>query len=257
MLSVIIITKNEGHQIKDCLESVHFADEIIVLDSGSTDNTAEVCKLHTEKFYVTDDWPGFGPQKQRALDKSSGDWVLSIDADERVTPELKEEILKAMSDPNSANGYYLPRLSYVCGRPIKHGGWYPDYIIRFFKKSKGHFTKALVHEKILIEGEVGYFKNPLIHYTYDSYEQLIDKFNNYSSLGAKNLYKDNLSKNSGLMSAIVRGVSAFLKSYVFKLGFLDGKMGFVLAFSSAETAYYKYLKLGLLKEKGKKPAHEK
>ena len=242
MLSVIIITKNEEKNIKACLESVKFADEIVVFDSGSSDNTLEICRQYTKKVFSSD-WPGFGLQKQRALDKATGTWILSIDADERINKKLKEEILTCIKKTN-VHGYYLPRLSYLCGKPIKHSGWYPDYIIRLFQKEHGQFTKDLVHEQIIINGPTEKLKNHILHYSYESLDQLIEKFNQYTSLGAEKLNQE--GKTSSLPKALVRALFAFIKLYFLKKGFLDGKMGFVIAISSAESAYYKYLKLSLM-----------
>jgi len=244
VLSVILITKNEEKKIKQCLDSVRFADEVIVLDSGSQDRTVEICRQYTPHVFVTD-WPGFGPQKQRALDKATGDWVLSVDADEVVSDQLRGEILQAIKTADVA-GYYLPRLSYVCGQPIRHGGWYPDYILRLFRRKSGQFSNDMVHEKILVNGPTAKLRQPLLHYSYDNLEQLIEKYNQYSSLGAKKIFESQRSQSRGLITAIVRAKIAFFRQYFLKLGFLDGRMGFILAVSSAETAYYKYLKLDLL-----------
>ncbi|MCB0362670.1 MAG: glycosyltransferase family 2 protein [Bdellovibrionales bacterium] len=243
MLSVVIICKNEEEKIRKCLESVRFADEIVVFDSGSTDRTVEICREYTSKVFVTD-WPGFGPQKQRALEEAKGDWVLSIDADEIVTEKLKEEILLAI-ESHQFSSYFLPRLSFYLGQPIRYGGWYPDYLVRLFQKSQGRFSADIVHEKVLVEGQAGYLTQALHHFPYDSLEQVIEKFNHYSSLGAEKLAAKN-NRKSGLSVALFRAVFAFMRMYVLKKGFLDGRMGFIIAITSAETAYYKYLKLYLL-----------
>ncbi len=244
-LSVIIITKNEAKNIEACLKSVSFADEIIVFDSGSTDSTVSLCQQYTKKVFSTD-WPGFGPQKQRALNIATCDWVLSLDADERVSEALKSEILAVIKAPDHES-YWLPRQSYVCQIPVKKGGWYPDYIRRLFKRGSGEFSKALVHEEVLVTGESGYLKTPITHYSYENLDSLVEKFNQYTTLGAEELFKK--GRSGGLTRAVIRAFVAFTKLYVFKFGFLDGRIGFIVAVSSAETAYYKYLKLYFLKEK--------
>ncbi|MGB1270973.1 MAG: glycosyltransferase family 2 protein, partial [Endozoicomonas sp.] len=167
-ISVSIITKNAMPRLQETLESVKWADEIIVLDSGSSDNTVEVSRQYTDKVYETD-WPGFGIQHQRALKKCSGDWILSVDSDEVVTEALKNEILKAIAEaPEGINGFAFPRLSYLCNRPIHHCGWRPDYIPRVFRRGFVTYSSDLVHERPLIKGTTEHLKNDLIHYSYDS-----------------------------------------------------------------------------------------
>lgn len=246
MLSVIIITKNESEHIADCLESVSWADEIIVFDSGSSDHTIEICKRYTPHIYQTD-WPGFGPQKQRALNKATGDWVLSIDADERITKELQSEIEREIQNSKETCGFEIPRLSSYCGKQMKHGGWWPDYVLRLFSKKFGHFSDSLVHERVIINGPVGHLKNPIIHESYTSLEEVLSKTNNYSSLGADMLFDQ--GKKSSLAQAIIRAAWTFFRTYVIKASILDGEQGAMLAISNAEVTYYKYLKLHLLNQR--------
>lgn len=239
MLSVIIITKNESEHIGLCLASVSFADEIIVLDSGSEDNTVELCKQYTDKVFQTD-WPGFGPQKQRALDKATGDWVFSIDADEAVSQELRAEIEQVMQN-GDADGFEIPRLSNYCGRAIKHGGWWPDHVLRLFKRNKGQFTSDLVHERIIVTGKIERLENPLLHDSFVNPAEVLDKINSYSSLGAKKLYEK--GKRTCIAEAIIRGLWTCFRTYVIKASFLDGRQGLMLAISNGEGSYYKYVKL--------------
>ncbi len=239
MLSVIIITKNEALHIGRCLDSVSWADEIIVLDSGSEDNTVEICRRYTDKVFVTD-WPGFGIQKQRALDHAQGDWVFSIDADEVVSSELKAEIQTAMVQ-SSFNGYEIPRLSSYCGKQMRHGGWYPDYVLRLFKRETGCFTDNVVHERIVVQGDVGQLTVPLLHDAFINLEEVLHKVNSYSSLGANMLYEKKVSSSLG--KAIFKGLWMFIHTYGLKGGFLDGRQGLMLAISNAEGTYYKYIKL--------------
>jgi glycosyltransferase involved in cell wall biosynthesis len=240
-LSVIIITKNEAANLRDCLESVSFADEIIVVDSESTDQTQEIAQSFGAKLEITSDWPGFGPQKNRALDLATQDWVLSIDADERVTPELKEEILAAITNPNATNCFAIPRLSWYCGKFMKHSGWYPDYVDRLFKRGTAKFSDHLVHERLLPQGPVGKLNNHFLHYSYRTFEQVLKKVDSYSSASAQQAFLQ--GKRCGFSDAFIHGFWAFFRTYVLRRGFLDGKHGLALAISNAATSYYKYLKL--------------
>jgi glycosyltransferase involved in cell wall biosynthesis len=237
-LSVIIITKNEAINIRECLESVKWADEIIVVDSGSTDDTVAICREYTQHVYVHD-WPGFGMQKNRALGYASKGWVLSLDADERVTPELRSEIENTLRDGN-ALGYEIPRLSSFCGRYMRHSGWYPDYVTRLFQQNKGEFTNDLVHERVIINGTVGRLIHNLLHESFRDLDQLLAKMNHYSSAGAEML--GHKGRDATLTQAITHGLWAFVRSYLLRAGFLDGREGFMLAVSTAEGTYYRYAK---------------
>lgn len=239
MLSVIIITKNESQHIGRCLQSVAWADEVIVFDSGSTDNTVEICKQFGATVFITD-WPGFGPQKQRALDQASHEWVLSLDADEQISDELRQEIQTAMLN-NLADGFYIPRLSSYCGKQIKHSGWWPDYVLRLFKHSKGKFSEDVVHEQILVTGIINKLNHPILHEAFINPEEVLEKINSYTSLGAQKLYSKGKKANLGL--AIGKGLWTFFRCYVLQAGFLDGEEGLMLSISNAEGSYYKYLKL--------------
>lgn len=243
-LSVIIITKNESAHIGGCLQSVAWADEIIVLDSGSSDDTVNLCRAVTNNVYETD-WQGFGIQKQRALDKATGDWVLSIDADEIVTPELKAEIVQAMQTID-INGFEIPRLSNYCGRQMRHGGWFPDYVLRLFRRECGQFTNHVVHERIVVDGKIGRLNTPFLHDAFVDFEEVLHKVNTYSSLGAQLLHEKGV--RSSLLKAIMKGWWTFMRTYFLKAAFLDGQQGLMLAISNAEGAYYKYVKLWALQQ---------
>jgi glycosyltransferase involved in cell wall biosynthesis len=245
MLSVVIITKNEAHAISDCLRSVAWAEEIIVVDSGSTDGTVDICQKLGATINVTEDWPGFGKQKNRALALASQPWILSIDADERITPELQEEIKQVIAT-NANASYRMPRSSSYCGQFIKHSGWAPDYITRLFKRGCGEFSEDLVHERLLTQHPTLTLKNPLLHISYINLEEVLDKVNRYSTAGAEMSFTN--GNSATLSKAIGHGIWAFIRTYFIRLGFLDGKMGFVLAFSNAETTYYRYLKLTFLNQ---------
>ena len=244
-LSVIVITRNEQDNLRDCLESVAWADEIIVVDSGSTDATVAIALDFTRHVYVQD-WPGFGPQKNRALSYAGGEWVLSLDADERVTPELRSEIEAAMRDAKHT-AYDIPRLSNYCGRFMRHSGWHPDYVRRLFRRGSARFSDDLVHERLLTGGAVGKLRSSLLHYSFNDLEEVLHKMDQYSTAGAQKFYAK--GKTASLTSAILHGAWSFFRTYVLRAGFLDGREGFMLAVSNAEGTYYRYLKLMLLNRK--------
>jgi glycosyltransferase involved in cell wall biosynthesis len=242
-LSVIIITRNEAANIRACVESVAWADEIIVVDSGSSDGTPDICRELGAKVYEHD-WPGFGPQKNRALDYASGVWVLSLDADERVTPELRAQLESAMGVADM-DGYYLPRLSQFCGRFIHHSGWYPDYVLRLFKRGSGRFSDDLVHESVILQGCTGKLSSPLLHYSYVTGEDVVRKIEQYSSAAARQMFDKGKTVTGA--DAPVRAAWAFFRTYFLRLGFLDGMAGFNIANMNARTTYLKYKKLGGLR----------
>jgi glycosyltransferase involved in cell wall biosynthesis len=244
-LSVIVITKNEAKSIGTCLKSVRWADEIIVVDSGSTDGTVAICREYTDKIFVTD-WPGFGAQKNRALDLAIGQWVLSLDADEYITTELQDEIQTAINDPEEKVAFKMPRLSNYCGRFMRHSGWWPDYIIRLFLRERGRFSDDLVHERLVVNGPTGTFSNPIIHKAFENLEEVIQTMNSYSTAGARMMHKK--KRRAGLLTALSHGCWSFVHTYIVRAGFLDGREGFMLAVSNAEGTYYRYLKLMFMEE---------
>lgn len=245
-LSVIIITKNEAANIRACLESVAWADEIIVVDSGSSDATVEICKEFGAQVHVHD-WPGFGAQKNCALGYATTEWVFSIDADERVTSELREEIEAAINKQQDLPAFRMPRLSSFCGRYIHHSGWYPDYVARLFRRGTAEFSDDLVHERLVVNGPVGTLQHHLIHETFHDLESLLTKVNQYSTAGARMLNEKN--KSASLTRAVVSASWAFFRTYILRAGFLDGREGFMIAISTAEVTYYRYTKLMLLNER--------
>lgn len=249
-LSVIVITKNEAANIAECLKSVAFADEFIVVDSGSTDGTVELARALGARVEVTSDWPGFGPQKNRALDLATGDWVLSIDADERVTPELAREIQDTLAAPR-ADTYEIARLSNFCGRDIRHSGWWPDYVLRLFKRGAARFNDAAVHERVVpVNGQPplqlkGYFH----HYPYDNLDALVTKINRYSSDAAAMMYAK--GRRTSVFGALGHSFWTFVRIYLIRRGFLDGRHGLVLAVTAAAGSFFRYSKLMFLAEKNK------
>ncbi|MFZ2171512.1 MAG: glycosyltransferase family 2 protein [Methylococcaceae bacterium] len=240
-----MITKNEESNIRECRESVSWVDEIIVVDSGSEDNTIAICKDYTDKISINEDWKGFGYQKNLALQQATKEWVLSLDADERITSALRMEIENAIN--NSAySAFAIPRLAYFLGQAMKHGGWWPDYVVRLFRRDRGVFSEDIVHERILVNEPVRKLATPLLHYSYTDLDQLMTKMNQYSSAGAYKAYQQ--GKNGSLLKAIAKAKWTFFRAYFLRLGILDGQAGFIAAFSKAEETYYRYLKLSYLKE---------
>ncbi|MGB4115781.1 MAG: glycosyltransferase family 2 protein [Polaromonas sp.] len=242
-LSVIVITKNEAHNIQACLQSVLFADQLVVLDYGSTDATVELAKGMGAEVSQSLDWPGFGIQKNRVLELARCDWVLSIDADEQLSAELQAEIRSVLINP-PLDVYTFPRLSSYCGQDMRHSGWYPDRVTRLFKRGTAKFSDDLVHEKIITSQAVGHLNEHLLHKSFTSFEAVLDKANRYSTAGAQTLFRQ--GKKASLGKALGHGLWAFFRTYVLRLGFLDGRMGLVLAISNAEGTYYRYLKLWLM-----------
>ncbi|HZV91893.1 MAG TPA: glycosyltransferase family 2 protein [Caldimonas sp.] len=240
-LSVILITKNESANIDACLASVDFADEWIVVDSGSTDDTRERAARHGASVVVTDDWPGFGAQKQRALDRATGRWVLALDADERVTPELAASIREVVrADSAAPSAFELSRLSSFCGRWIRHGDWYPDRVLRLFRRGEARFSNDRVHERVIAGGQVGRLRGELLHLTMPTLADALAKMNRYSSEGAAQAAAS--GKRTGAVAALAHAAWAFLRGYGLRRGFLDGAAGFTVAAYVAEGTFWRYLK---------------
>lgn len=241
-LSAILIVRNEIANLSDCLQSLAFADEIIVVDSGSTDGSIECARALGALVTKTPDWPGFGPQKNRALAQATGDWVLSIDADERVTPALAAEILQAISSGAHA-AYEMPRRSWFCGQWVYHSGWWPDRVTRLFRRGSAQFSEDLVHERLLLDPgqSLGRLREALLHYSYRSLEQVLDKVNSYSSAGARMRHAQ--GQHASLAKAIRHGLWAFIRTWIIRRGFLDGRAGFLIALMNAEASFYRYAKL--------------
>lgn len=246
-LSVVIITLNEERNIERCLQSVAWADEIVVVDSGSTDATLDICGRFGCKIVRTP-WLGFGRTKQAAVDAASFDWIFSIDADEQVTPELAQRLLAIAASPAEFQGYRINRRSFYLGKLIRHSGWTHDYPLRFFNRQFGRFNDKPVHEGIELRGKVGEIEQVLLHYTFPTLASHIAKIERYAALGA--LEKVEKGRTSSVGRAVLRGAMEFLRIYFLKAGFLDGSHGMILAVNSAFAAYMKYL---MLWEKTKQP----
>jgi glycosyltransferase involved in cell wall biosynthesis len=240
-LSAIVITRNEAANIGACLDSLAFCDERIVVDCGSIDATADIARGKGARVEFNE-WRGFGAQKNHALSLASGTWVLSIDADERVTPELAAAIKAAIAG-GGADAFEFPRLSSFCGRQIRHSGWYPDYVLRLFRRDKASFDDAIVHERAICTGVVKRLRPPLIHEPVVKLEDALTRLDRYSTAKAQAIVAS--GKRVSFFSGIGHGLVSFLRAYVWRAGFLDGAEGFLLAVFTAETSYYPYMKAWL------------
>ncbi len=239
-LSVAIITHNEEKDIRDCLESVKWADEIVIVDSFSNDRTVEICREYIDKVYQRE-WSGFSNQKNNAIDLTTNQWVLIVDADERITEGLRLEITEILKNSPDLDGYFIPRKSYFLGRWIRYSGWYPDYSVRLFRKDKGRFEQREVHESVRIDGKTGKLKNPLEHYTYRSLSEYIKRMDKYSTLAANEMVR--MGKKAGIGSIISRPIFTFLRMYILRQGFREGIYGLLLAILYSYYTFAKYAKL--------------
>ena len=246
-ISVTIITKDEARNIRDCLESVRWADEIVVVDSGSTDETLRICQGYQARVYQ-EEWTGFSRLKNSAIEKTRNDWVLSLDADERVSPELREEIPRVLEREPSLDGYFMARKNFFLGRWIKRCGWYPDYNLRLFRKGRGRFLERAVHERVEIQGRTGTLKHPLIHDTYHSLSDFFLRMDRYSTLAAQEMHAQ--GKKDRFRDLFFRPPFTFLQMYLLRAGFLEGYCGFLLSVLYSYYTFAKYSKLRELKERG-------
>jgi glycosyltransferase involved in cell wall biosynthesis len=242
-ISAIVITFNEEGNLKECLESLKWCDEIIVVDSNSSDKTTQIAGEFTKNIIIADkNTTTYGEKRNLGITKASGDWVLWIDADERITPKLEDEIKTTINREDAIDAYMINRKSFFINRFIKHSGWYPDYTLRLFRKSTGiKFNLLQVHESARFEGRTGKLKNDIIHYTVRSFEHYINKLNVYTTLSAEELHVK--GKNASVIDIIFRPAFAFFKMYFLKLGILDGYMGLVLCSLSSIHVMVKYSKL--------------
>ncbi len=240
-LSVIIITKNEEQNIGECIESVRWADDIVVVDAESSDKTAEIAQSYSARVF-TKAWEGFSAAKQFALEQTRHGWILWIDADERATLELSKEIQTIVEkNENNISGYRVARRAYFLGQRIKHCGWYPGYVVRLFRKEKATFSNNNVHEQVHIDGRIETLSHDLLHFTDNTLEHYFKKYNQYTSLSADELNKE--GQRANLFDIVLRPFFTFIRMYFFKLGFLDGLRGFILCQLSASYVMTKYVKL--------------
>lgn len=247
-VSVVIVTKDEERDIGNALESVKDFEDIVVVDSFSDDKTVEICREYTDRVFQQE-WQGYARQKQSAVNHAKKPWVLILDADERLTPELKEEISQLFADHQSRftrqdyYGFFIPRKNFFLGRWIKYGGWWPDYTIRLFRKDSAYVEEREVHEKVIVRGPVGYLTSPMEHYTYRSISEYIKKMDNYSTLAAREIIsKEDQSKASLLFKMTIRPAFTFLRMFFLKQGLRDGIYGFILAALYSFYTFLKYLK---------------
>lgn len=246
-LSVAVITKNEEENLRACLQSVAFSGQIVVVDSGSTDATLQIAAEFESDIY-REAWHGFGPQKQLAIDKCREPWILVLDADERIPPETAEVIKKIVTGQGIKEaGFSLPRKNYFQGRWIKHAGWWPDRIVRLFRRGSGRMTEASVHEAVEVKGLIGALDVPIEHFTESRLSKIIQKIDKYSTLGAEDAFKE--GKRSSPCSAFFRAFFTFLQDYVLRGGVLDGMPGLTLAVTDSVNKFFKYAKLAELSRK--------
>jgi len=238
-VSVIVITFNEEENIEACLDSVKWAGEIIVVDSLSTDSTVEIAKRFTEKVYSTE-WQGYGGAKAYGLERATHEWVLWLDADERVTPALADELAGILTRPSPEAGWEVARRAYFIGTWIRHCGWYPGYVVRLFRKGAARFSQPHVHERVELTGGTGRLTNDLLHYTDETIFHYLAKFDRYTTLAAKDLLERR--RTTSWYDLLVRPPFMFVKMFVFKRGFLDGMHGFVLSLLSSAYVFMKYAK---------------
>ena len=240
-LSVIVITQNEERNIVECLQSVSWADDIVVVDAESTDRTAELARQFTHKVFITGGM-GFAAAKNFALTHASNEWILWLDADERVPPALGNEIREILlSGVSSCAGYEVARRAYFLGTWMRHCGWYPGYVLRVFRKSAGEFTQSRVHERVDLRGPVGRLKNDLLHYTDETLYHYFSKFNAYTSLAARDAH--DAGKRCSYYDLLARPAYVFVKMYILRRGLLDGMHGLILSLLSASYVFVKYAKL--------------
>ncbi len=240
-ISAVIIAFNEEEKIADAINSVKWADEILLVDSESTDRTKEIAESLGAKV-ITQKWLGFSKQKQFAVDNAAHDWIFSLDSDEVVSEKLKDEILELKTSANPADGYKIPRLSFYMNRPIRHGGWYPDWQIRFFDRTKGKWKDVLIHESVEIEGRIEKLSGDILHYSVENsahHHRMIGE--RYAPLAAEQMFLN--GRKTSALKIITAGLTAFLQTYILKGGFLDGLPGFCIARFAAHHAFLKHLLL--------------
>ncbi len=236
-ISVTLITLNEEQHIQAALQSVKWADEIIVVDSGSTDRTVEIARQHGAQVF-TNPWPGYGQQKNFAHQKAKGPWILNIDADERVSPQLAQEIQSKIAGPGNALGFSFPRKTYYLGRWIRHGGWYPNVLVRLGLKDQSRWSEPPVHEELLVDGPVHQLVHPLDHYAFSSIQEQVLTNLRYSRLGSERLKQKGQRPNR--LKLLLKPFGKFLETYFLKRGFLDGLAGFIISINAAHSLFLKY-----------------
>ena len=249
-LSVAIVALNEEERLRACLESVEWAEELVVVDAGSSDKTVAIAREFTDRVLFRD-WDGYGAQKNFALGQCRGDWILSLDADERVSDALREEIRMALQAGGPEVGFYVPRRNLFHGRWVRHGGLYPDWQLRLFRRGRGAFVDRAVHESVRVDGPTGRFGAPLVHESYRSIADAVARLNRYSDLAAAALTQ--AGRGGSLVDLLLRPIWRFVSMYLLRAGFLDGWRGLVLA---GLHAHYVFLRAAKVRERrwGREPA---
>ena len=242
-LSVAVVTLNEEERLRACLESVVWADELVVVDAGSSDKTVAIAREFTDRVLFRA-WDGYGAQKNFALGQCQGDWVLSLDADERVSDDLREEIRGTLQGGRPEVGFYVPRRNILQGRWVRHGGFYPDWQLRLFRRGRGAFVERAVHESVRVDGPTGRIGAPLVHESYRSIGDAVVRLNRYSDLAAEELAL--AGRGGSLVDLLIRPTWRFVSMYVLRAGFLDGWRGLVLA---GLHAHYVFLRAAKVRER--------
>lgn len=243
-LSVVIITLNEADRIEECLKSVDFADQVVVADTGSEDNTCDIAvKVGAEVHKIP--FKGFGVTKQETLKLATCEWVLSLDADEIITEDLRDEIIATINSPVALDGYTMPRRAWFLGKPVKYGGWHYSRILRLFRRDKGRFSQDSVHERVIVDGRTGHLQSFMEHYTDSTFPHYLAKLDRYSTLAAdKIVAKRNYPAT--VLTAFIHSFAMFARMYILKSGWRDGFHGALLAVSSSYSTFLRYIKAGMM-----------
>jgi len=244
-VSAVLISFNEEKRIGPCLDSLRWADEIVVVDAGSSDATREIARRYTERVFDIP-WKGFGLQKQAAVDLASQRWIFNVDCDERVTEDLAAEIRNIVGLDGGPAAWSVPRKTYIGGKWIRHAGWYPDRTVRLFEKTKGRFSASLVHERVVVDGEVGRCAGHLLHRSFEGVPDLFRKIPPYSEASARQMFEQ--GRRGGNLDLLLRPAFAFFRSYLWNLGLLDGWEGFAIGVSTFTAVFCKYAKLRELRK---------
>ncbi len=237
-LSAIIITYNEEKNLKECLRTLQICDEVVIVDRGSSDSTQAVASEFNARFYSVPEWAGFGIQKQRCLELASSDWILSIDADERVSKNLQHEIICAINSEKYV-GFYIKRQNFFLGKHLKFGGWSDEFIVRLSQRSNSNFEQSPVHEKLLVNGSVGTLSSPILHFSYQDFDDIFEKSKRYAlATGRK---KKQLPTWAGGQIGLIHSVAVFLLRFFLKLGFLDGSHGLLAAVMKSQEVFWRHV----------------
>jgi len=238
-ISATVITYNEESNIADALQSLSWADEIVVVDSGSKDATLDICRGFTDRIYHRD-WTGYVDQKNFAVEKACNDWIFSLDADERVSRQLQDEVANLARNGFGASGYRVPRVAFFMGRWIRHGDWYPDYQMRLFDRRHGKWQGGRVHESVKTDGTVDQLNGEIHHFTYRDFSEYLNRLESYTTLAALDYRQKNRTASPWMLFG--KPLAVFVKAYLLKRGFLDGTAGFAVAVMGAVSVFFKYAK---------------